>query len=224
MDWKNILLFISTGASIGLAFFIFFYDSKNRMNMFFSVSLLLAGVWSGAIALFRAASDPTIMNVWFDSFYYLAAFIAVAFYYFARSFPYEIKGVSKTENIINGALLVVLSGMIYFWGIATEIVYSKNFDHDVVFNFFVYVPYVLFFIYFVSKSFIELSRKMAKATTYSKKLIKIVFFSTLVAFAAGIIFDLIIPFTTYRYIWVGPYFTMITVFIIVKYVFIKKLN
>jgi len=224
MDIKNILLFITTGANIGLAFLIYFHDRKNKINIFFSASLLLAALWSFGIAMFRASTDPLTMQLWFNSFYYLAAFISVIFYYFARSFPFEITAISKTENIINVVLLAVLSGMIYFWGIATEIVYSKSFDHDVTFNFYVYIPYVLFFVYFVAKSFIDLSKKMTKAATYSKKLIKIVFFSTLVAFAAGTIFDLILPFTTYRYIWAGPYFTMITVFIIVKYVFIQKLD
>lgn len=221
MDYKNILLFITTGANIGLAFYILQKNLKNRIHILFSIMLFLIAIWSFEIAMFRASIDPYILIVWFHSFYVTAALIALIFYYFCFFFPYPLKKLNLLTIILNIITTLIIIYVIYGAGILHTLTYDATGDHLVSFNVFNYFLYVVYFCGYIIASFLLLAKKIGASTSHNRKVIMIVFFATLLSALAGSIFDLFLPFFTYQYIWLGPLFTMIMVFIIVRYLFIK---
>jgi len=113
MDIKGLLLLITTGVNLGLAFFILFTNWRNKINFWFAATLFSIAVWSFCIAMFRASVDPRLLGMWSDLYYFAAALIALAFFYFTRAFPVEIMKLPKYVHLATLAATITLAFIIF---------------------------------------------------------------------------------------------------------------
>ena len=190
MDYRSILLFITTGANLSLAMFIFLKDRKRSINILFSLLLLFIAAWSFSIGMFYLASSIKALYFWIPQFYLYAAFIPVFFYYFTHYFPFESKKINvPTHFTIISSLLAILF-IIFYFNIAQNAIYDSSHNHFVQVN---PISFSLFSIYFCTMiilSFIALYKKIKITTSIQKKIVKIVFASTLISAFFGSLFDL----------------------------------
>jgi len=222
MDYKNIFLLITAGANLGLGLFIIFKDWRNKINISFSLLLLFITLWSFGVAMFRASSEPAALQFWLNLYYFFGAVIAMVFFYFTTFFPFQVQRIAPVTNFINVLALVTITAVIFFAGLVYEIDINASGDHTVQLNLQSYLLYNTYWLFYITVSFIKLFKKYQGSGSYNKKLIGVVLVATLPAAIAGVFFDLFLPLFSYQYIWIGPYFTMLMVFIIVRYVFIKQ--
>ena len=216
------LLLITVGLNLGLAFFLFNKRPRNRITISFSLLLVLISLWGFEIAMFRASSDPESLKYLFSSFYLTAALISINFYIFCLYFPYELKRVQLATYIFIFSSSIFITLLIFYGGIATQILYDPSFNHEVRLSIFNYFLYCVFFCAYIIASFKVLIRKYRATASFNKKAILIVIIATAIAAIAGIVFDLVVPLYTYRFIWIGPYFTAVMVLILVRYLFIRN--
>lgn len=224
MDLRNILLFVTTGLNLGLSFFIFAKGPKNKANIWFSLMLFFIAVWSFEMSMFRMANSETSAAIWLNLYYLAAAFIAPSFYLFCRFFPFEIKRVGARTYWLAVTSTAIITAIILYRGVTTHVYLDLADDHTVDIIYGNYLLYTVYFVSYVGASFFHLLAKIKTASSYHKKLLRVVFGATLLAAVAGSFFDLFLPLATYRYIWIGPYFTAIMVLIIVQYIFIKNVD
>ncbi len=225
MDIEGLLLLITTGVNFGPAFFILLKNWRNKINVWFAATLFLIAVWSFCMAMFRASFEPRLIRMWSDLYYLMAALIALTFFYFTHSFPVEIKKLSRFVHVTALAVTIILVFIIFSEGIVGDIRRSASYGHDVAIHPMNYFLYCVYFFGFLAVSFIHLRKKMVLIPAFTKKVVEIVFYATLLSAIAGSVFDLMLPlFGNYRLIWIGPLFTIVMVFIIVRYVFIKEIQ
>ena len=131
----------------------------------------------------------------------------------------------KFTHAITLAVTTILTVIIFSEGIVGDIRRSASYGHDVTIRPINYFLYCVYFFGFLLISFIHLRKKMLLIPAFTKKVVKIVFYATLLSAIAGSVFDLALPLLgNYKLIWIGPLFTVAMVFIIVRYVFIKEIQ
>jgi len=175
-----------------------------------------------AVSMFRFSTEAQQAYIWLQVFYFAAALIAVSFYFFARTFP---SGASNISWFVKMAVVLTtgsLGVVLYRFGTVNEIFISSDSSHAVNINLPIYIIYSIFFVTFIVLSFIHLFGKHKKETSYNRKAIKITMLPTFMAAVFGSFFDLFLPLITYKYIWIGPIFTMLMVVILVKSLFIDS--
>jgi hypothetical protein len=182
--------------------------------------LFCIAAWSCGTGLFFVASDLWVATFLSVFIYLAAAFIALAFYYFAHYFPYSLKPMTAVHNYGNLVAAMLVSIVVAYFKV--EIVFGGQSGQGYI-STISPVPYFLFalyFLFYIVASFYILYQKYQIATSTHRNILKVVFFSTLLAAFFGSVFNLLLPIYTYDYIWVGPLFTLVMVFIIIKYIFL----
>ncbi|OGY90883.1 MAG: hypothetical protein A3B31_03115 [Candidatus Komeilibacteria bacterium RIFCSPLOWO2_01_FULL_53_11] len=222
MDLRIIVLFITTGANLALAFFVLAKDWLRRINKYFALVLLSIASWSFFLALFYAAGSVGELHSLIPPIYISAAFISLFFYLFCTSFPFDSISMSKARWLVHFFLIAAVIIVIIYLRVEKEIIFDKAWGHPTTVNAGAYALYSLYFLGYIFLSFYHLIKKIRISTGYTKRLIAIVLYSTLLAAFFGSVFDLFFPIVTYQYVWIGPLFTVAMVFIIVRYVFIKE--
>ncbi len=222
MDLRIIVLFITTGVNLALAFFVLAKDRSRRINIYFALVLLSIAAWSFFLALFCAAGSVGELHALIPPIYISAAFISLFFYLFCTSFPFDSISMSKARWLVHFFLIAAVIIVIIYVRVEKGIIFDKVWGHPTKVNALSYFIYSAYFLGYICLSFFHLAKKLKVSTGYIKRLTAIVLYSTFFAALFGSIFDLFFPIVTYRFVWVGPLFTVAMVFIIVRYVFIKE--
>lgn len=204
-----ILLAISIPNFI-LGTFILLRNLKDKANVFFAMFALSVGLWSLGLAGFIFSDSSRIALWWAREYYTAAALIAIAFLCFTLSFTKKIQKISHLKayiwllpvffifTIILFDTKLLMSGIIYhYWG------------KEVVLNPIGYSLYSFYFIIYVLAGFIVLVKSWVKTTGVERLYLRYITTGLVIAFSLGATFNLFYPaFGNYRYIWVGPLFTL----------------
>jgi len=221
MDYRTVLLLLAVGSNLGLAFFIFFKDSRSKVNVLFSFLLISISFWSFVLAMFYASDNILQASFWVNLSGVFALFISLSFYYFCRNFPFRLKSISFYIDFLNILVFLLVLILLMRFGLWRVLAFNKSLGHPSVVNPIGYIPFTCYFVFYISLSFIELFKKLTSSSSYQRRLIKIVFTSTFLAAIFGTFFNLLLPIISFQFVWLGPLFTMVMVFIIVRYLFIK---
>ena len=222
MDYRVALLLITAGANFGLAFFIYLKDFRSSINLFFSLMLAAISAWSLSLAMYYSSVNVEGLYFWIKFNYTFAAFIAFFFYYFCINFPYERKKIDYRWHLFNISFLALTLFIIFSVGVEQDFIFDSLRGFPSKVNVLGYSIFSLFFYFYIISSFVELFKKWRNSSSSHRRSIAVVFIATLLAAIFGALFSLIlVPFMT-NSAWVGPLFTMIMVFIIVRYLFIKS--
>ena len=111
----------------------------------------------------------------------------------------------------NGGTLDIRNNVIYNWGNDANIKLQGN------------LIYILYFLAYLVWAYIILFKKYKSSEGVNKKSLSLVTVCTLISFLFGLTFDLILPLLgNYRLIWIGPYFTLITLAYLVYIIFYRE--
>jgi signal transduction histidine kinase len=216
-----LLLLIITILNFALASLVYFKNRKNPINISFALLALSVSVWALTNGVFQATSNLKLAYDVSVLSYIAAALIASSGYWFSSVFPETTDGFSKIKKrlLLISVLIIVL---LTLWPgfVIKDVAEINSYKYIVTGSgLYLFAGYVaiLFFL-----SFVNLIRKYRVSTGRFKTQLKYVFLGTFIAAIFGTAFNLLLPILgNYRYVWLGPDFTIflvaLTAYSIVKY-------
>ncbi len=182
---------------------------KKKANIIFSLISLLVVIWSVAILGFYLLGDKFFQKrVWIIATHLSAGLISLMFFYFTLYFPFSLR-ISKKLKFLMG----IVSTFVFYFVVFTKLVIGNIYGESYQINS-GYLFYSLFLTFCFFLGFIGLILQYRKAEKKIEKAqIKYVFFGSLFASVFATFTDLVLPYlSTYKYTWLGPFFTLILVF------------
>jgi signal transduction histidine kinase len=212
MHQQGLLLLAIAVPNFVLANFILLRNIRNLTNLSFGGLALSAAFWALGLAAFIFSSSSGVSLWWAREYYTAAAFIAFFFLIFSIYFTGNLgKYQLKHLSLLLLPLLVVL-GLILIPNQLIKGLAYHDWGKEVLLNKHGYFFYSIYFLSYVVGGFIIILSALSKATGLFKIYLKFLFMGLVVAFSLGATFNLFYPaFGNYRFIWVGPLFTVVYV-------------
>jgi len=225
MQLINLGLIFITGLNIALAILIWARNPKNKINISFAITILLVGIWSLGVALFREAQTASAAWFWTWIQFSAGVLIVVPFFYFSLYFPYRKYILKKWQKIVIvlSVVLVTLDVVIPGAWITDINITSSGIDYLVTnrtgliyANVFVLVHLVLAFYNFYIK-YIE-------STGFTKKQLFYVMIATGIMAIFGFTFGTAVPLiiASKGPHWLGPYSSIFMILLISYFIFKKE--
>jgi len=220
MDIKNLILVVIAVLNFFVGLIVILRNYKNKINVSFALLLFSVVGWSIALAMSRELAGTLEALKWSRSSYYFAIFIAYFFLSFTLVFPYVNKGSTKIRQILSAlpllfVLVILLKGNLMITGLT-----EKPWGYDISYGQIWYLFYSTVFAFYMLWAYINLAIKRNKAIGYTKFQVSVVLYGFVIAGLFGTIFDLILPYYNYwKLNWLGPYFTIILLFVIAYLLF-----
>lgn len=214
MEYQIVTLFIIAILNAVLGYFII-RGKKDLPNIFFSLVALSVSLWSLNLAFFIKSIDFDDSLIFANLYYIFAATIPLFFLYFSltflnnkNSFSFRNKGFLFSLPILFLTITIALNK-----NFLIKKIFLSDINKDVVLNKPAYILYGAYFIFFVLLSYFILGKKLLKTNDLIEKVqLKFIIFGTAISYSLGMFFNLILPWLSeYRYIWLGPPFTLIMI-------------
>ncbi|MEK7131065.1 MAG: ATP-binding protein [Patescibacteria group bacterium] len=209
MDTKALILFFISLFNLGLATLIIFRNWKERVNIFYSLTLTAISFWSFGLGMFILSSFEN-GRFWAIFYYISASFIVTCFLYFARAFV--SKNIVKTSflkhllfHCPSIAIIIILLTNFHFIKEYTLEPWGKNIKLG--YFYFFYVTHV---VVYIGYSIMILFKHFSFVSGIKKTQLKFIFLGTSIASFATIP-NLFLPLFTYKFVWFGPYPTLIMI-------------
>jgi signal transduction histidine kinase len=200
-------------------------NNRNAKNITFASLSISAALWSFGLAGFILTEPADQALLWARGYYLAAAAIAFFFVLFSLHFTDNWHRPTTRDYLI-GIFPLTIFLLLAFgpnsW-LLTRVVYHE-WGKEVILNKNGYLFYASYFLTYAVLGFSVIYRSMVKARGLFKVYLSFLFYSLMMAFASGTAFNLIYPaFGNYRYIWVGPMFTLIYIAVIAYAIIRHKL-
>jgi len=220
MDIKNIILIIVAVFNFLMATVLLLKNWRSPINTTFALVFLGAGMWSLGIAMFMSTLDMEVAVNWARIHYFSSAVIALAFLLFANYYLYKLYelNIIKIFYILLPLFLIIF--VIFHPTLLIENVAHYEWGNDANENLLGHLIYAIYFFSYVIWAFIILFKKLKMTEGVNKKSLSLVILCTFLSFLFGMVFNLIMPLIgIYQYIWVGPYFSVITMVFLTYLIF-----
>ncbi len=222
MPLKYLILLIIAVCNIAWAFFIWLRNPKDKINIFFGLTIFFCGAWAGLLAII----DPLIFSDTIAIFLYACTSVfgllcLIFFYIFTFYFPYQRKILTYSELFHIMLAFIALAVLILIGPMITST--FRNGDYWVyAYNSTIYAIYSLYIFFYSGLSFYNLMTSAPRGESLEPRVFHVLI-GTLIAVASGLIFSLVIPyFSDQRYEWVAPYFSVFMIGYISYHIFIKR--
>lgn len=215
---QNYSLLVAGLINFAMSIFIIARGYKNKVNLYFSLLTFSTFLWSLSVFLARTISS----NDWFfwSVLAYPAALgIAVSLFYFSFHFPFMGSKLSRISSffILFPAIILSIISFIPGWFIIkTEKIISETL-YILYYYEPVYIIYAFYFLIIILLAVYNFINKYIKAEYIYKKHIKLIIITIILGLIVGSYCDLFICyFGNFRYVWVGPIFTLLMNFAVFK--------
>lgn len=214
MDPRVLALYIVFVSNTVLGLIIYFRNRHSETNQAFGLFAVLDGLWAFGLAMFMTSNSLTTAIMWAKLYYIVPVFIASSFFYFSLVFPNNKKISGKTKYwVLLPTLIHTL--LIIYPNYLTQSVIVHDWGKEVILGKPEYLLYSIFFAAYFATGLYIIWKKHLRSTGLVKQQLLYIFSGVLVGGAAGWIFNLTFPwFGNYRYIWVGPIFSLLITFTI----------
>ncbi|MFA5076575.1 MAG: histidine kinase N-terminal 7TM domain-containing protein [Patescibacteria group bacterium] len=222
MDPSNFILLGISLINLFLGFFLFLKSRKNLVNISYSIFVFFIFCWGLSLFIFRLTSNEQIALLAMRLSYVSAVLISVPFIYFALIFP-----GGRLSSYKSSILLMLPAIFVSF------LLLNRNFlVKSLVYHYYgkavLLLPYhyLLFGFCFIMSFFgawLILWWRYRHSYGIIKTQFLYVLIGILVSGVLGTIFNLILPspwFINFRWIWLGPSFTIIMV-VFIAYAIIR---
>jgi signal transduction histidine kinase len=208
---QDLMLFVVFVMNFLLGVLIIFKNRKEKANIYLSLMSFSTAVWAIGLALFRITTNIHAALLYAQFYYLAAALIGFTFLSFSFVFPFQ-----KTQpSFFYKTLFYLFTLSILFisiWpGVMIEKVEIVSWGKNVILGW----PYFLYVTYFtlcMIGAFGNFIQKYRESKGVEKLQIKYVFWGLILAAIWGTIFNLFFPLAgNYKWIWLGPYFTLIMI-------------
>ena len=215
MHWINIGLILVAGLNIGLALLVWLRNPKHKINITFALGIMGVAFWGASEGLMFLSSSPKSVAFYGSATYFFGIFVAFNFYLFSVYFPYQLHHLKKWLILLFSFGFIVISIISFIPGMLIKDGVVGGGSH----NDLILVPtgfwiYSAFFLTIFILGFYNLFLKYSRSDGFMRIQLKYVTFGILIVFIFATIFDLLIPYFKGEVLgWVGPYATLIMVFV-----------
>ena len=216
MGIKEIILTIATILNLGLGFFIYFKNRKNKINISYAfLSLGLAG-WALTNAIFQINPSLEKALFWARLSDISAILLVSSLFYFSLVFPEDILVSQKYRYYLLYSLtiLVTLISLPNFDFVRKEVVFRDHIQKQIITGngFYIFAFYILLFLIW---TIINLKEKYKISKGIVKFQLQYVFIGIVTGILFGATFNLILPLMrNYSLVWLGPISTLISLIFI----------
>lgn len=212
MPYQVVLLFIVAVINAVFSYFIL-RGPKNPTNVLFSLVTLTVSFWSVNLAFFILNSDLNTALLFANFYYISAAAIPFLFFFFSVFFLNEKKKLRFYHYILISPIVLLILFLFFDKYFLVTNVFVDSYGKNVNFTGRHYEYYILYFIFYVLLAYYQLFRKfLVSKINIEIAQLKFIFLGTLLSFALGMYFNLILPaIGNYEFIWLGPPFSLIMV-------------
>lgn len=196
MDIRPIIIFIISGLTLFLGFYILSKNPKAELNRAFLVTALGVTLWTVSNGVVAFLEREANILFFYKLTYVGGAIIIGAFLWFAIAFPFRLSNPGwKTWTTIIG-VPVILSILSLATDLIINGVRGSNFFLDTTSGP-LYWLYVAFFLVFFGRAFYLLIKKLLRADGIHFWQLKYVLLSVAVPFVIATITDIIMPWIGY---------------------------
>jgi signal transduction histidine kinase len=216
MGIKEVILIIATILNLGLGFFIYFKNRKNKINISYAfLSLGLAG-WALTNAIFQITPSLEKALFWARLSDISAILLVSSLFYFSLVFPEDILISQKYQYYLLYSLtiLVTLISLPNFDFVRKEVAFRDHVQKQIITGngFYIFAFYILLFLIW---TIINLKEKYKISKGIVKFQLQYVFIGIVIGILFGATFNLILPLMgNYSLVWLGPISTLISLIFI----------
>jgi len=223
MDIKNIILIFVAVFHFIMATVLIFKNRRSAVNASFALVLYGASLWSFAIAMFLNTSDMEIATGWARIYYFASGLIPLVFLVFANFYIFKLHDLDIVKILYGLLPFFVIIFVIFHPTFFIEKATHYDWGNDANIKLQGNLIYSLYFLAYLVWAYIILFKKYKSSEGVNKKNLSLVTICTLISFLFGLTFNLILPLLgNYRLIWIGPYFTLITLAYLVYIIFYRE--
>ena len=213
MQYQETILFITATLNVFFSYFVL-RGEKKVTNYLFSLISLAVALWSFNLGFFILTDSLNAALIFANIYYVAAAAIPMLFFYFSLFFPENKERFKKKHLFFLTPFIILVSFILIDKNIILQEVYVASWGKDVILNQTSYVAYIFYFLFFVTVSYYYLIKLYDFNLRKDERIqLKFLIVGTMLSYFFGMVFNLFFPyFGNYRYIWFGPFFTLIMVF------------
>ena len=221
MPLKYFILLIIAVCNIAWAFFIWLRNPKDKINIFFALSVFFCGLWAGLLAIIDPLISSKSLAVFLykiDSVFALSA--AFNFYIFSYYFPFQ-KRIFTVSVALHIAVLFIITSVLT---LARDVVSAEKIDGAWIYQYdpITHLIYALYIIFYFCAGFYHLLTSAPRGEKISDRAASVVV-GVGATFVCGVVFGLLIPyFVTSRYEWISPYLSLFMISYISYCIFLKR--
>jgi hypothetical protein len=222
MSFINFGIIIISLINLLAAIIVWQRNPKNKINIFFSLAMAGVAFWGAGEGLMFISLTSQAIAFWGSVTYSFGIFVAFNFYLFTVYFPYPLYRFNKFILVFLSfcffiALIIpIVPNFVVKGGIVGENI-SNN---DLILNPLGFWLYSFFFLGSFIMGFYNLFYKYSRSGGFMRIQLKYTTFGALIVFIFSVIFDLLIPyFKGEIFGWVGPYATLVMIFVVAYILF-----
>ncbi len=213
IDIRDLVLMLVAFSNFALGLFALWQNKKEKINIYFALVALATTLWAFGLAMFSWTSNLYTALIWAKIYYLAAIMIGASFLSFSFLFPYKRYQITNFYKLLF-FLFTISIVIISVWpGLMIKEVNFADWGKNVNLSWF-YAFYVIYFTICMIGAFGNFILKYIDKTVskIQKKQIQYVFVGYILAAIWGTTFNLFLPLMgNYKFIWVGPYFTLVLI-------------
>ena len=225
MNIQVAILLVSGFINLVMSVFIFSRGIKNKVNLYFSLLTFFNFLWAVSLLVFDFVDSEDLLKLSASLPYTAAWLIAIYLFYFSVEFPYRIFDLSKLYKwIINSITFVVVIYTTVFYRFFVPNVAIVP-EHIAYYRTDFYIVYTIFFAFFMLLTIFIFIKKYNLAEGIAKIQLRLMLITVILGIVFGSYFDLfLIYFDIFRWIYLGPLFTLFINFAAFYSIFLLNKN
>lgn len=221
MHWTNIGLILVAGLDFGMALLIWLRNPRHKINISFAITIFFLAVWTFGAGMFRESQTVEAAIFWARALNIGGIILIIPFLLFTIYFPYQTFRLSNlTKGIITLAVIGILVVLFApdFWFIRNTLVISPpNNNYQVTWG---YYLFNIYFLFYIGWAYLNLLRKFLVSTGFVRIQLRFILIGTGVISFFGTVLSSISPiFFNLKYFWIGPYFALPMIVILIYFIF-----
>lgn len=224
MAWQNLGLIFVAGLDLGMALLIWLKNSKNKINISFSLAILLLAIWTLAVGMFKEATTLPTARIWTWIQNFSGGLMVIPFFLFSIYFPYQNFVLKNWHRLLISLSILPLIYIVFVPGAWIKEIYFFPHSNDYLINRFGLLYFAIFFYFYVIFAFVNLIRKYLSSSGFIQEQLKYLIISSSIISFFGSIFGVIIPLILAHVgpHWLGPYFSLFMILFLVYFGFYYK--
>lgn len=220
----NLSLIFISGLNVGMAILILYRNYRNKINVYFSLTIMFVAMWILGVSMFREADSIFSAKLWTWVQNGFGAAIVVPFFLFSVHFPYkkyELNLLHKFLIFLSSFVMLLVVVSPNFW--VNEIIIAPH-DNNYILNPLGLAYFNFYFLVFMILSFHGFILKYLESSGFLKRQLWYVLVSTGIASVFGYFFAGIMPLLTRELglYWIGPFFSLPMVLVLTLFIVRKN--
>lgn len=219
----NLSLIFIAGLNVGMGLLIFLRNPKNKINISFSITILMLAGWIFGVSMFREATTETVAWIWSWVQNGFGSFLVVPFFLFSLYFPYQNFVLKLWHKVLIILSLVVITYVVVMPGVWVVKINLHPHANDYVLNMVGLAYFNLHFFFYLMFTFYNLIKKYIDSEGIFKSQLRYLIWGTGIMAFFGSMFSSIYPLATQTLgpYWIASYFSLPMIIILTHLIFKK---